>query len=303
MTATCGRCEGTAGPEGAWCDRCISACRNHTERLDLQRLPELNSEALPWAAAFYARAGIPVHPLRPGMKLPATKNGFKDATTDLRTVQDFWRNNPDHNIGIATGHKFDVLDVDTKDGRPGADSLTRLRLAGLTIGAWAAATTPSGGRHILFTPSGDGNHGNQVSGLDFRGIGGYIVGAPSHLIEIRKPNGDIDQHEGTYQWEFADPDARRGCFNWVAAMEHLHGPPPRPEHRASTDGSVGDLVGFVEASEPGGRNNALFWAACRAFDQGLPTDELLAAAVARGLTERAAAATIASARQTPRRTV
>ena len=85
-----------------------------------------------------------------------------------------------------------MLDVDTKDGRPGTDSVTRLRLAGLTVGAWAAATTPSGGRHILFTPSGDGNHGNAASGLDFRGIGGYIVGAPSHLVEIRKPNGDID---------------------------------------------------------------------------------------------------------------
>ena len=30
----CGRCGGTAGPEGNWCDRCIRICRDHTEWLD-----------------------------------------------------------------------------------------------------------------------------------------------------------------------------------------------------------------------------------------------------------------------------
>jgi hypothetical protein len=98
-------------------DNRIRICRDYTERLDLQRLPELNGATRAQAALFYARAGIPVHPLRPGTKLPATKNGVKDASTDTRTVQNFWRDNPDHNIGLATGHKFDVLDVDTKDGR------------------------------------------------------------------------------------------------------------------------------------------------------------------------------------------
>ena len=30
----CGRCNGPAGPEGAWCDNCIRACREYTLRLD-----------------------------------------------------------------------------------------------------------------------------------------------------------------------------------------------------------------------------------------------------------------------------
>jgi hypothetical protein len=33
----CGRCSGTAGPEGAWCDNCIRECREHTLSLDLKR--------------------------------------------------------------------------------------------------------------------------------------------------------------------------------------------------------------------------------------------------------------------------
>jgi hypothetical protein len=32
----CGRCEGPAGPEGAWCDQCIKECREYTLWLDNQ---------------------------------------------------------------------------------------------------------------------------------------------------------------------------------------------------------------------------------------------------------------------------
>jgi hypothetical protein len=256
---------------------------------NLQRLPELNTEPLGHAAMFYAGAGIPVHPLLPGRKVPATKNGFKDATTDLQRVRDYWQRHPHHNIGTATGQKFDVLDVDTKDGRPGSESLTRLRIVGLTVGAWAAAATPSGGRHILFVPSGDGNHGNKASGLDFRGIGGYIAAPPSVTPQ------------GVYQWEFADPDARGRAFNWQAAMEHLWGPAPRPEHRPTSEPSdIGGLAAFVQAAAQGERNNALYWAACRAHEDGLPIDQLQAAAEAAGLPAAEAARTIASARHAPR---
>src|SRR5688500_8284211 len=66
-------------------------------------------------------------------------------------------------------------------------------------------------------------------------------------------------------------------------------------------GDLGGLVGFVANAEVGDRNNSLYWAACRAHEQGLPTGELLAAAVARGLSEADAADTIASASRAPQR--
>jgi hypothetical protein len=289
LASLCGSCGGSAGPEGAWCSRCITECREHTLRLDLQRLPiiaELGEgwDAHRWAAIFYGRTGIPVFPLVPESKIPHRGSaGVDDATTDLRRIRAYWTRHPNDNVGLACGAVFDVLDVDTKDGRPGYESLRRLRLAGLTQGTWGAALTPTGGRHILFAPSGDGNHADRASGLDFRGVGGYIVAAPSRT------------EDGVYRWEFSVPDARGRTFDWGAAMECLYGSPPKPEHRVQNSGELGGLVGFVESAEPGGRNIALFWAACRAYEQGLSTDELLAAAVARGLPEREAARTVASA--------
>jgi tRNA(Ile2) C34 agmatinyltransferase TiaS len=32
----CGRCGGTTGSEGAWCNQCINECREYTLRLDNQ---------------------------------------------------------------------------------------------------------------------------------------------------------------------------------------------------------------------------------------------------------------------------
>jgi hypothetical protein len=82
-------------------------------------------------------------------------------------------------------------------------------------------------------------------------------------------------------------------------MEHLHGPKPRPEHRAEpSGGDIRGLVGFLGSAQSGERNNALFWAANRAAEKGLPTDELLTTAIQIGLPEREAARTIQSAHKT-----
>ncbi|WP_211362601.1 primase alpha helix C-terminal domain-containing protein, partial [Streptomyces chryseus] len=58
------------------------------------------------------------------------------------------------------------------------------------------------------------------------------------------------------------------------------------------------LVQFVRAAHEGQRNTRLFWAACRAYENGIGdslADALTTAAVAAGLPEREARATIASA--------
>ncbi|MFF5959515.1 bifunctional DNA primase/polymerase [Streptomyces luteogriseus] len=61
--------------------------------------------------------------------------------------------------------------------------------------------------------------------------------------------------------------------------------------------SARGLVAFVLDSRPGQRNNRLFWAACRAAEDGREDarEALLSAAVQAGLDEREAAATIRSA--------
>jgi hypothetical protein len=47
------------------------------------------------------------HPL--GTLVP---HGVKDATTNRARILAWWTRHPQANIGLATGHRFDVLDVD-----------------------------------------------------------------------------------------------------------------------------------------------------------------------------------------------
>ncbi|NBM21238.1 primase alpha helix C-terminal domain-containing protein, partial [Streptomyces sp. GC420] len=81
----------------------------------------------------------------------------------------------------------------------------------------------------------------------------------------------------------------------------LIAPPPPHRHAsgvAPPDGRGDGLVHFVLAAHEGQRNTRLFWAACRACENGLAdalTEPLVQAAVRTGLPEREARATIASA--------
>lgn len=131
------------------------------------------------AALLYAQWGWPVFPLRPGTKEPATRHGFKEATTDEDTIRHWWRRTSRANVGIPTGGLFDVLDVDLKHG------VWRewLALQQTMPDAHGIAITASGGLHVLLEPTGVGNNANlgKLRGFDFRGRGGYIVVAPSVL--------------------------------------------------------------------------------------------------------------------------
>lgn len=141
------------------------------------------------AAVAYAEWGWPVFPLKPLEKVPYDRSrGFKDATTDPDLVRKWWTKAPESNIGIATGHIFDVLDVDfvSKSGvASGAHvSWPDLRDSGELPDVHGMATTPRGGVHVLVKPTGGGNMAGFLPGLDWRGVGGYIVAAPS-----RAPGG------------------------------------------------------------------------------------------------------------------
>lgn len=141
------------------------------------------------AALLYAAWGWPVFPLKPGSKEPATRNGFKDAVTDAATVRGWWSRSPKANIGIATGHTFDVIDVDIKDDGIRNWTLDVSDRVDKDVHGWNR--TPSGGFHVLIEPSGGGNLTKVLPGIDYRGLGGYIVAPPSAL----------DEYEGRrYRW-------------------------------------------------------------------------------------------------------
>lgn len=148
---------------------------------DAERLTRLSRPgALIEAAIWYCRAGIPVFPLKAGQKVPATKRGFYDATTDVDKVRAWWQATPQANIGLPTGHVFTVIDVDLPDGYR---SLGQMRAEGILPPVHGRVITASGGTHLYVTPTGDGNAAGILPGIDIRGIGGYVVAPPSRSVE------------------------------------------------------------------------------------------------------------------------
>ena len=145
-------------------------------------------------ALLYASWGWPVFPLRPGAKTPITRHGFKEAVTDPVQIRKWWAATPTANVGVATGHAFDVIDVDVPDGIAYWLHLQERTDPILEVHGWVH--TPSGGFHVLIEPTGDGNTTAAAPGVDYRGLGGYVVAPPSflHLAE----NGEKGQ--GRYRW-------------------------------------------------------------------------------------------------------
>lgn len=128
------------------------------------------------AALWYASKSHPVFPCRPGEKTPATRAGFKEATTDEGQIRRWWTQNPAYNIGLPTGHAFDCIDIDL----PGWSVVDEDTINDLCPGDWIGlAATPRGGLHIYIPPTGAGNSVGMLPGIDFRGMGGYCVAPPS----------------------------------------------------------------------------------------------------------------------------
>lgn len=145
------------------------------------------------AALLYASWGWPVFPLWPtGFEVtdrrtgqvtiatgkePATKHGFKDATTVSDRIKTRWSGNIDYNIGLATGHLFDVIDIDPAKG--GAQSFYERLVAQSIPSCHGVVSSSSAGLHLYVQPTGKGNFAGLYPGIDYRGVGGYVVAPPS----------------------------------------------------------------------------------------------------------------------------
>ena len=169
----------------------IKARNVEQAKLTDQLMAEVATIELGEAATTYAEQGWPVFPLAKQAKTPAIPkhkggNGFKDATNKPERIKRWWSRHPEHNIGLATGHCFDVIDIDTKDsaGQPdprGVMSFMDAIKAGDIPEVHAVAVTASGGMHLYVKPTGRGNYAGVRQGIDYRGMGGYVVAPPSLL--------------------------------------------------------------------------------------------------------------------------
>ena len=136
-------------------------------------------------APRYAAWGLQVFPLAPGSKEPFKRSkGLKDATSDLKQVEEWARLYPNANIGIRTGAAsgVDVLDVDPKNG--GLATAQALRDQGKPLPTRSVAKTRSDGYHLYVKHNPLIRTGtNRLGpGIDFRGDGGYVV-APGSVVD------------------------------------------------------------------------------------------------------------------------
>lgn len=114
-------------------------------------------------------------------KHPRTKHGLSDATTAEAALRQWWAFWPQANIGIATGKQFGwVLDIDVDKG--GRASFEHLVQQYGSVRRTLRQRTGSGGMHLVFAWPEDGvvrNATGILPGIDVRGLGGYVVWAPS----------------------------------------------------------------------------------------------------------------------------
>lgn len=142
----------------------------------LEERPQVSLEE---AALWYAEQGLHVFPLSPGSKIPFKgTGGFRDATTDPEQIRAWWSGgNPRANIGIATGHLVDVVDIDGAAGQ--ASRLANWEMLEAIPALGKVSTPRPGGMHIYVPASGRGNKAGLLPGIDYRGMSGYVVAPPS----------------------------------------------------------------------------------------------------------------------------
>ena len=142
--------------------------------------------ALLKAALEYARRGIPVFPVKPKGKTTVTDHGFKDATTDEKTIRAWWKKWLNANIGLYPGGAgLVVVDVDGPAGMAFAKKC-----------GWLDIPTPrvitKKGLHLYFQKTSKGviSNAKPHPKIDIRSDNGYVLAPPSI-----HPSGHV------YVWE------------------------------------------------------------------------------------------------------
>jgi Bifunctional DNA primase/polymerase, N-terminal len=196
-------------------------------------------------------------------KRPFTAHGFHDASQDAATIHRWWTRWPDALIGVPTGTKFCVVDVDLQH----AEAQQWYGRANLPL--TRTHTTRSGGRHILFQSHAKVkcSTGKIWPHVDTRGIGGYIVWWPACGYDVL--HGGLLQPVPEWIIKRLNPDP--------PAL-----PPARPRRPINSDHAQRKIDGIIRTvahATQGERNHIAFWGACRlgemAADSIISRDEAI----------------------------
>jgi len=206
------------------------------------------------AALTYASWGWYVLPVVPNGKIPATRHGVHDATTDQDEIRRWWTENPEYNIGVAAGEKSGIVvfDIDPRNG--GDASWENFKQTYGECPDTIQALTAGGGEHFLANYAPHMRSCKVAEGIDFLANGRYFLACPSD-IEGRK-----------YEWE-ASSDPFEGVAPmavpeaWNAAFE---------QHKKTSSSASGNII-------QGNRNDGLTSLAGYMRAGGMAEPEILAA--------------------------
>jgi hypothetical protein len=224
----------------------------------------LLQQALAWA-----ERGFPVFPLQPRSKVPFTgSRGCKEASTNAATIRDWWHRTPDANIGIATGAGFFVVDLDGQEAAAWWKECCA-RNGGLDR---TLTIQTKKGWHLFFRSQAPppNSASRLATHVDVRGVGGYVVGAPSVHPEgcVYAVRRDLPAIEAPgWLIDLAKPPEPPA---FVPSTPPLHGEGSRLR-------SVEGVIACVATARPGERNRMTYWAACRLLErasEGLITHRL-----------------------------
>jgi hypothetical protein len=160
------------------------------------------------AALKLAARGLYVFPCKPRDKRPATLHGVKDATTDPDVIKRWWRQEPNFNIGVATGTTSGIMVVDV-DNIDAEAELKKLEDANVALPATVESITARG-RHLYFKwPERDvRNSASKLApGIDVRANGGYVLVPPS-----LHPSGK------RYAWSVDSANTFAAAPEWLIGM-------------------------------------------------------------------------------------
>ena len=216
------------------------------------------------AAIEYAKKGFAVFPLKYRDKVPLTRNGCKDATTDAVQIKAWWQKYPNANIGLATGsvsqNVFVIdLDIDEDRGIDGYHSLEDWQREHGDFPETWTAITGRGGYHLYYRGNGRiKNRAGIIDGVDIRGNGGYVVAPPS-----------IHKNGNRYEWEYS-PDE----FEIAKADNNVE---YFLNHDDQKQGTAFTMPNIVAAGQ---RNQMLFRFACMMQAKGASDQSVFAATMA-----------------------
>jgi len=220
-----------------------------------------------------AAGGIPVFPQNPD-KSPACARGFNAASCDREVVwRLFSRAHRADRIGMPTGMPSGITAIDVD---PDGMSWLWTQDARARIPVTRIHSTPRGGRHLFFvySPGLRGSNGKLAPGVEIKGEANCItIWGPGYEVVNSAP---VTPFPVWMLREFARIDRVREQRAEKRRQEAL---------RSDGNGVQASerILGWLRGVARGSRNQALFWAACRAGEAGGDGTALIAAGLALGL--------------------